>query len=204
MFVMTIDQRSSRENPDLVPALIERLAGVAAVLPFERSVGDELQGVIRDAEAVVEATMLALRDEVWHIGIGVGAVQLPLPPHSREAQGSAFIAAREAVERAKKSGNRVPLSVSGAIPSKQISAAEAVLRLLGGLVNGRSAAEWRILDQLTPGVRGNQAEVAAALKLSPQAVSNAVRRSGWLEERAGREAAALLLELADRTVEEWS
>jgi len=204
MFVMTIDQRSSRESPDLVPALIERLSGVATVLPFERSVGDELQGVMRDADAVVEASMLALRDEVWHIGIGVGAVQLPLPTHSREAQGSAFIAAREAVERAKKSGNRVPISVTGAISSKQTSAAEAVLRLLGGLVSGRSEAEWRILDQLTPGVRGNQAEVAAMLKLSPQAVSNAVRRSGWLEERAGREAAALLLELADRTVEEWS
>ncbi|WP_324606755.1 helix-turn-helix domain-containing protein [Psychromicrobium lacuslunae] len=201
---MTIDQRNSRESVDRVPVLIERLSGVSTLLAFERSIGDELQGVLEDANSVVEATMLALRDGGWHIGIGVGEVRQPLPQHSREAQGGAFIAAREAVERAKKSGNRVPVSVYGAIPSKQIDAAESVLRLLGGLVMARSAAEWRILDQLTPGQRGTQAEVAESLKLSPQAVSNAVRRSGWLEEWSGREAAALLLELADQTVAEWS
>ncbi|WP_394942094.1 MarR family transcriptional regulator [Psychromicrobium sp. YIM B11713] len=204
MFVMTIDQRGSRRSEDLIPGLVKELEGVSTLLPFERSVGDELQGVLPSAQDVVEVSMRALRAGQWYIGIGVGAVQTPVFQHSRDAKGSAFIAAREAVEQAKKSGNRVPLAVCGAIPSKQIAAAEAVLRLLGGLVSGRSAAEWRILDRLTPGVRGNQAEVAAALQVSPQAVSNAVRRSGWLEEWAGRDAAALLLELADRTVEEWS
>ncbi|NYE96685.1 hypothetical protein FHU41_002935 [Psychromicrobium silvestre] len=204
MFVMTIDQRNSRKNDDLVPLLISQLAEVSTVLPFDRSTGDELQAVLSEAAAVVEASMLALRAGHWHIGIGVGQIGSPLPQTSREASGSAFIAAREAVEQAKKSGNRVPLAVRGAVPSKQVDAAEAVLRLLGGLVVARSAAEWRILDQLTPGVRGNQVEVATALQISPQAVSNAVRRSGWLEEWSGREAAALLLDLADRTVQEWS
>ena len=40
MFVMTIDQRRSRDRPDGVPELLEALAGVPAARPFERTAGD--------------------------------------------------------------------------------------------------------------------------------------------------------------------
>ena len=44
--VLTVDQDGSREGTDQVPAALEALAAVATRLPFERTVGDELQGVL--------------------------------------------------------------------------------------------------------------------------------------------------------------
>jgi hypothetical protein len=198
MFVLTIDQRGSRRGLDRVPELLRSLRGIPAELGFERSVGDELQGALADPGAVVEAALLALRSGHWYVGIGVGAVDLPLPGTAREARGPAFVAARQAVERAKKAGERVPLAVTAGSRAADgaASAAEAVLCLIGRLVMDRSTAEWRVLDLLQPGVRGQQAAVAGVLGISPQAVSKAVLRSGWQEEHAGRAASELLLEFA--------
>jgi hypothetical protein len=93
----------------------------------------------------------------------------------------------------------VPLAVEG--PGSAAAEAEAVLRLLGGIVAGRSQAEWKVLDLLTPGVRGQQKLVARELGISTQAVSKAVLRSQWAEEWACRPAAARLLELAHRSLD---
>ena len=201
MFVLTIDQKGSRRHGDKVPELLEALAGVATVLPFERSVGDEVQAVLGDPAAVVEAAMRVLRLKEWYVGIGVGRADLPLPASSREASGSAFVAAREAVEAAKKAGDRVPLRVrtgpadagTGTDAGDWASASEAVLVLVGDVVRSRSEAEWRVLDALhaAPGVA--QKEIAGHLGITPQAVSRAIRRSGRHEERHGRQAAELLL-----------
>ncbi|WP_427016949.1 MarR family transcriptional regulator [Pseudarthrobacter sp. P1] len=211
MFAMTLDQRSSQSGPDRVPDLLARLADLEPVLPFERSVGDELQGVLAGAGDVVEVALRALRTGHWYVGIGIGAIDSPLPASPREARGRALVAARRAVDRAKKTGDRVPLAVevgpagprtapgprAAAPAASAASAAEAVLVLVGALVAGRTEAEWRVLDQLHVGLRGTQAQAAAVLGISAQAVSKAVLRSGWREEQGGRNAAAILLDLAD-------
>ena len=75
--------------------------------------------------------------------------------------------------------------------------AQAVLRLLGRIVAERSDAEWRVVDLLVPGARGQQKAVAAELGISPQAVSKAVARSLWQEEQDARPAAARLLGLCE-------
>ena len=49
MFALTIDQHRSRRGEDLVPGLLGALAAVPTVLPFERTVGDEVQGLHGDA-----------------------------------------------------------------------------------------------------------------------------------------------------------
>lgn len=196
MFVMTIDQRSSRTSSDLVPQLLENLQNIPTESAFERSVGDEIQGVLSSAAAVVEVAMRCLRDKHWYVGIGIGPVDLPLPLSPREGSGQAFIVAREAVERAKKSGERVPLSV---ISAKTLygPSAEAVLVLIGDLVRKRSEAEWRVLDAWAKHGLTLQREVAQELSISPQAVSRAIVRSGWQEEQSGRKAASVLLDLAN-------
>ncbi len=215
-----MDQRGSQKGADRVPELLAMLSDAPSVLPFERSVGDEVQGVMSDANAVVDVALRVLRTGQWYVGIGVGGVKQPLPASPREASGPAFVAARAAVDRAKKTGERVPLSVRAADSARSIggqsgkggtpasgrargaaaeyaAAAEAVLSLLGRQVRERTDAEWRVLDLLQPGIRGQQAPVAARLGISPQAVSKAVFRSGWQEEQGARAAAAILLELAD-------
>lgn len=194
MFVLTIDQVGSQRGADRVPELLALLAGVPAVVGFERSVGDEAQGVIASPAAVVEAVLLCLRAGGWYVGVGVGGVDAPLPPSPREGRGSAFVAARAAVERAKKTGERAPVAVEGPPGSGE---ADGVLSLLGRHVMNRSAAEWRILDRLEPGKWGTQSAVARELGISPQSVSQAVARAAWVEEWAARPAAALLLHWAD-------
>lgn len=79
--------------------------------------------------------------------------------------------------------------------------AQAVLRLIGRLVQQRTSAQWRVVDRLRAlqagvGKHGSQKHVARELGITEQAVSRAVLRSGWQEEWAARPAAAMLLEYA--------
>ncbi len=219
MYVMTIDQRGSTSDVDRVPALLAELAGLSSAGRFERSVGDEVQGVLERPEEVVEIALQALRSGRWYVGIGVGPVDLPLPASPREGSGPAFVAARLAVDRAKAAAAHVPLAVtSGGArrgqPAPDASAgaracanAEAVLRLIGLLVQDRTEAQWKVVDQLRSvqngqsGTHGTQKIAARKLGITEQSVSRALLRSGWQEEWAARPAAALLLSLAHDSTE---
>ncbi|RDV11407.1 MarR family transcriptional regulator [Arthrobacter sp. RT-1] len=215
MFVMTIDQRGSTGDTDRVPDLISQLAELTPAA-FERSVGDELQGVVGDPADVVDIALHALRAGRWYVGIGIGAVSLPGGASPREGTGAAFVAARHAVDRAKAAGSQVPLSVvpgtmgkdaeSRAVDAEGVRAcanAEAVLRLLGRVVQERTDAQWRVVDALRRQEstrHGRQKQVALELGISEQSVSRTVLRSGWQEEWAARPAAAMLLEHAHSTI----
>jgi hypothetical protein len=213
MYVLTIDQRGSTADMDRVPGLISALGSLTPA-PFERSVGDELQGVVEHAADVVDIALHALRDGHWYVGIGIGTVQLVPGGSPREGTGSGFVAARKAVELAKGAAAQVPLSVvsgsmgrgrdlrpdagKGAMTSAH---AQAVLRLLGRVVQQRTPAQWRVVDSLRAyqggeGRHGSQKHVARELGITEQSVSRALLRSGWPEEAAARPAAAMLLECA--------
>lgn len=194
-FVLTINQRDSREVGDLVDELLGTLRYLPTLVPFQRSVGDEVQGVVDTATTAVDAALRALRSRRWYVGIGVGGLTPPVPERIVDAQGYGLVLARRAVDRARRTGERIPLAVEG--PDAEIAAeAEAVLRLLGRIVHTRTDAEWAVLDLLTPGARGQQKYVAEELGVTAQAVSRAVVRSHWTEEWATRPAAARLLDLA--------
>jgi hypothetical protein len=215
MYVMTIDQRGSTGDVDRVPGLLQELGDLPAAGRFERSVGDEVQGVVAQAGDVVEIALHALRSGRWYVGIGVGEVHLPLPASPREGSGPAFVAARAAVERAKAAAAHVPLAVvAGAAPrggnartagQEACANAEAVLRLIGRLVQERTPAQWKVVDTLRmvrdgqPGTHGTQKIAAQKLGITEQSVSRAVLRSGWQEEWAARPAAEMLLSLASDT-----
>jgi len=194
MYVLTINQRDSREVGDLVPELVKDLRHLPAAIAFQRSVGDEAIGVVEDTHTAVDAALIALRNRRWHVGIGVGGIQPPLPEDISQAEGYGLVYARRAVNRAQKTGERIPLAVEG--PDADVAAeAEAVLRLIGQIVATRTDAEWKVLDLLTPGARGQQKFIAEVLGITTQAVSKAVVRSHWTEEWACRPAAARLLDL---------
>lgn len=203
MFVLTVDQQGSRRVGDRVEPLLEDLrvrapqgrAGV--VRGFERTVGDEVQGVLDDAEHVVDLVLHLLRTGGWSVGIGVGPVDEPLPRSTRAGSGPAFVHARAAVERAKTRTRPVPLAVEGSAPGRAADA-EAVLTLLGALAMRRSPAGWAVVDALTvPGAAGTQEAVAARLGITQQAVSQRLRAAMWAEEMAARPVAARLLREGD-------
>lgn len=213
MYVLTIDQRGSSSDVDRVPEFLDGLHQISN--GFERSVGDEVQGVLSDPREVVEVSLHALRSGLWYVGIGIGPVNEPQPVSPREGSGAAFVAARQAVDRAKAAGSHVPLAVvSGAggrgAPAtadaeagvRACANAEAVLRLVGRLVQERTEAQWRVVDALRarngrdPGRHGQQKHVARDLGISEQSVSRAIIRSGWQEEWAARPAVEMLLTTA--------
>ncbi len=194
MFTLTINQTDRRRDGDRVPQLLKDLRHIPARLDFDRSVEDEVQGILDRPQQVVDAALIALRSGAWYVGIGVGPVNEPLPDRIRDASGHGLVYARRAVDRLRSGKDRIPVAVEG--PLADLAAeSEAVLRLLGHIVHDRSAAEWRVLDLLTPGVRGQQKAVARELGITTQAVSKAVARAQWYEEHAARPAAARLLGL---------
>jgi len=147
VFVMTIDQRGSRKGSDRVPELLDALADVPVVRGFERTVGDEVQGVLDDADVVVDTVLRVLRDGGWSVGVGAGPVDEPLPDSPREGSGAAFVLAREAVEAAKSRQRPVSVAVRGAEPQAAADA-DAVLVLLGSVAARRTAAGWDAVDAL--------------------------------------------------------
>src|SRR5689334_2614434 len=100
MFVVTADQRRSRTGEDQVPAVLDALSAIPALRRFERTAGDEIQGMPADAQAVV-AVVVALVRAGWWTGVGVGPVDRPLPRSARAGRGGAYVAARRAVDSAK-------------------------------------------------------------------------------------------------------
>lgn len=216
MFVVTIDQQGSRVVGDRVDELLATLVaateggpaapaarpgGVGApahpVRGFERTVGDEVQAVFDDAQAVVEVTLRVLRHGGWSVGIGAGPVDLPLPTSTRAGSGPAFVLAREAVEAAKSRVRAVPLAVRGRDATAALDA-EALLVLAAAVAGRRSAEGWQVVDALDAlGPDARQEDVAATLGITQQAVSKRLRSALWSEERAARPAAARLLERAE-------
>ena len=191
-FVLTVDQQGSRRSADRVGGLLPRLnRDVRPVLKFERTAGDEFQGVLEDAAAVVDVVLRLVRDGGWSIGIGAGPVQTPLPSSTRAAAGPAFLCARRAVDAAKQRPQRV--AVRGVAPA-DAGDAQAVLGALALLVDRRSEQAWEAIAEVSAG--RTQAQAAAALGITRQAVGQRLAAGQWELERELRPTAARLLSRA--------
>src|SRR5690606_19480826 len=154
-YVLTVDQISSRSGPDLVEPTLRRLS-VDTVLGFARTVGDEFQGVLTDPVSVVRAILDLMRDGGWHIGLGIGAIETPLPDEPRQARGPAFTAARDAVEAAKRESDHVRFAAEPAA-EQETADAETVLHLLAALRERRSDQGWEAIDAMADGATMQQA-----------------------------------------------
>lgn len=184
---MTVDQRGSRRHADAVADLLRQLADRPVVRAFERTAGDEAQGLLDDAAQVVDVALLLVRARRWSVGIGVGEVTRPLPESVRAGQGPAYTAARQAVTRAKSRVTR--LAVAG--PEPQCARAQAALDLVAALLSRRTDRGWEAVDLAAAGV--SQVEIGRRLGVSKQAVSQRLMAADWPLEPPGRELAAHLL-----------
>lgn len=208
MIVLTVDQRGSTYAADRVPEVLTELQRLtlrseALLVPFERTVGDEVQGILAvgraGAQLAVDISLHLLRDQGWSVGIGVGSVEGPLPAVSREARGFAFYRARDAVERAKTRGRGTSVAVEGPPPTAArpdlAAEVEALLRLLAAIRARRTPQGWEVADTLASleDRPGRQRLVAQSLKVSEQAVSQRVRAALWQEEEAARPVVVRLL-----------
>jgi hypothetical protein len=189
VYVLTVDQKASRRNVDRVADILPKLnAAIATELRFERTAGDEFQGLLKDPESVVDAVLELVREGGWSIGVGAGPVQTPLPTSVRAATGPAFLSARRAVDAAKQRPSR--LAVRGAAPT-DAGDAQAVLSSLAVIVDRRSDQAWEAIALVAEG--RTQAEAASELGISRQAVGQRLSAGLWDLERELRPTAARLL-----------
>jgi hypothetical protein len=200
MFVLTADQVDSRHDTDRVAGALSWLLqahGSRLALPPDRNAGDELQAITMHASTALDAALALTRTGHWSVGLGVGAVRLPLPGTVREASGPAFISARAAVEAAKKATHRFWLDAEGRglLDGAQV---HALVELVLTVRARRSEEGWAVVDLLHEGL--NQASAAARLGITPQAVSLRLSAAQWRVEEAARPALVLLLEDLDRGV----
>jgi hypothetical protein len=196
VIVMTVDQRGSRRGRDLIDELLtglaELLPSAALARPFERTAGDEVQGLIEGPEHAVTAALALVREGRWSIGLGLGAVRQPLPASVRAAAGPAFVYARAAVARAKSS----PRHVAVAGPDPQTSGdADSLLALLAAIVQRRSRLGWEVADLMASGM--TQQAAARQLGISPQAVSQRLQAGLWHEQQRAEPVLARLIAAAE-------
>jgi hypothetical protein len=194
-FVLTVDQIESRGQGDLVDGALQRLSSVATVLPLTRTIGDEFQGLMDDPVSVVDAILILMRSEQWHIGLGIGPVERPLPEDSRRARGPAFVCARAAVNAAKTEPSHLCV-VAAREDDHEAYDVETVWRLVAAVHRRRSEPGWEAVDLVRAG--STQAEVAEALGISRQAVGQRLQAAQWSLEEAVQPTLARLLARADR------
>jgi hypothetical protein len=168
----------------------------ALVRPFERTAGDEVQAVVERPEVVVDLALLLVRDRGWSVGVGIGAVDQPLPPSTRAGSGPAFNAARSAVTAAKP--RATGLAVAGPDPASA-RRAQTALDLVAALLQRRTDRGIEAVALAHQGL--TQLEVARRLGVTKQAVSQRLQAADWHLEVPGRELAAHLLSEADGTVD---
>lgn len=181
--VVTLDQRGSREAGDRVAEWADALNeahGASMRLPFVRSAGDELQGVLARAEALPEIVARSVEDGAWWVGVGLGEIER-LGSTARDSQGPAFWHARQAVEAAKKRSHPQPVAVAGE-PAEAAEALGDALSALAFLTLRRSPEQHESVRLLRRGMKNK--EIAAELGVSPAAVSQRLRGAG-AEEEAG-------------------
>jgi hypothetical protein len=196
MFVVTADQVDSRSRPDIVaPALAELndRHGERLALPADRNAGDELQALTADPATALDIVTALARGHAWSVGLGIGDVRTPLPDATREASGDAFVAARAAVTRAKRTPLRFAAeAVAAPEPADDV---EALVGLLLALRAGRSEAGWELYDLVAAGL--TQAEAGARLGITPQSASDRARAAGLRADLAAQPALVRLLGTAD-------
>jgi hypothetical protein len=188
-YVLTVDQQGSRRGPDRVADVLQLLGReVSPMLPFERTAGDEFQGVLADADQVVDVILRLVRLGGWSIGVGAGPVQTPLPSSTRAAAGPAFLCARRAVDAAKQ--RPAGVAVRGVVPI-EAGDAQAVLSALAVMVGRRSEQAWEAIELVGEG--RTQADAATTLGISRQAVGQRLAAGLWELERELRPTAGRLL-----------
>jgi hypothetical protein len=220
VFVVTADQKGSRSDVDRAASVLDdlnRRFGGVTELPLDRTAGDEVQALLAGAYDALAMVLDLTRREHWSVGLGIGRVRTPLPADTRAATGDAFIAARDAVDAAKRSPTRFALAVEGIPPLPPETAGtvpradaerdaggavdvspdevEALITLLLLARDRRTEQGWEVVDRMASG--GTQREVAAELGITPQAVSTRLRTAGWRTEQAALPGLAKLLQRLD-------
>jgi hypothetical protein len=149
--------------------------------------------VLDDPAAVVSALEPLIRSGEWNIGIGIGAIETPLPDHARAGRGPAYVLAREAVTAAKSSPWRVR-AAGEADRAAGARALESALWLWAALLARRTPRGWEVSDLVDQGL--TYEEAGTRIGISQSAVSQRAAAAGIAEGRRARELVEFLTDAA--------
>lgn len=197
--VITADQINSREHTDRVPAALSALRDLDTLLPFDRTAGDEIQALFAAPAAATQAIARLTRLGGWRVGLGIGAVDAPLPTSTRAARGPAYLAARDALQAARRQPTSLALRFRRSVldghygeDDEKVRDAETALWLWRGLLSKRSQEGWELMDLLDAGQ--SKADAARSLGVSASAVSQRLAVAGRQEGERGAALCSNLLE----------
>ena len=180
--VLTVDQRNSRGQDDRVPAMLSTLNTIVSLRPFERTAGDEIQGVLVQPAALRQVLETLIRAGDWNVGVGIGEVETPLPPSTRAGRGPAYLSARSAVTSAKSTPWNLRVVGDQGYRCRQL---ETVLWLWSAVLSRRTARGWEVADLVDEGLSYDEA--ARRLGITQSAVSQRAQAAGLVEGRRARE-----------------
>jgi DNA-binding transcriptional regulator YiaG len=202
VFVVSFSGRPGhgRSAVDPVPAQLASHGGRELPRPPERTVGPQALALADRAGTALELVLRGAEAGPLAIGLGIGALERPLPGGVREIAGPAVTAAETALAAAATT-SQVPLAVRAADARHADTAAdvEAVLRLIGWMIRARSRGQWQAVHELRADPEATQTVLAERLGVTQQTVSRAVKTSGWREESAAHPLAVRLLSMIDLT-----
>jgi hypothetical protein len=183
------ESRTHRDRQALHDAVEAALQRANTDVPVDDAavitLGDEFQGVYPTLGDALRASFL-IRAELHgtadvRFGVGRGAVST-LDPVRGIHDGPAYWAARDAIVLAEEKAGRAQTRTSRTAylapdePPEQVAAVQAALDCLDFMVGSLSTTSRRILGGLMQGHA--QHDLAAAVGISPSAVSQRVRRDG--------------------------
>jgi hypothetical protein len=183
--VVTVDQKRSRRAARPRAAELAKLLNEepdvanAKWMPFEVTVGDELQGVLFQPVNVIPVLRLIARDRGWWVGIGIGNIEVP-GESTRVSTGTAFVHARRAVDRAKN----LPWGVAvegGGWP--RVNELDRAIALWVTLLLTRSHRGWETVDLRLRGL--TEPDIASRLGITQQAVNQRLRAAFFAQEVEG-------------------
>lgn len=184
-----VESRTHRDRQALHDAVEAALQRANTDVPVDDAavitLGDEFQGVYPTLGDALRASFL-IRAELHgtadvRFGVGRGAVST-LDPVRGIHDGPAYWAARDAIVLAEEKAGRAKTRTSRTAylapdePPEQVAAVQAALDCLDFMVGSLSTPSRRILGGLMQGHA--QHDLAAAVGISPSAVSQRVRRDG--------------------------
>lgn len=198
-----LERDRRRDVQERLTGLLEELNGdlhEALLSRFTVTLGDEFQGLLRRPAAVTEVLWRLRRElpslRLW-TGVGHGGLDTPLRERAIGMDGPAFHNARQAVERAREEGVHGGVFVGFDADDEVLT---GLARLLDHHRDSFTAAQLEAIDRVRAGRK--QSEVAAALDVSPQAISKRLKSAGWEAYRSGEQALRALLRRYD-TAAEW-
>lgn len=196
MYALTADRRDSRSQTGTLDMAGHRDRLAAAhpecYRPWQVSAGDELQVLFARSEPTVEAALSLAETGRWHVGVGLGALDEPVPATVAEATGEALQSARVAVEAAKKAPSHAAIR-SPRRAAASARDADALLALLASVRQRRTPPAREATALADQGL--TQEQIARLLEIDQSSVSRRLRSALWHQESDARR---LLVELFAR------